>query len=116
MKWQSGLLFCAWAVLSPAAITPAAAKERHDIQELHDWGKETNHDHPYSAYCVGGVAYLMKRLKITTVMLGSDHPAAMCGDPTRGASVQAFINWAEKHPELWEQPNVDGVILALKET
>jgi hypothetical protein len=29
---------------------------------------------------------------------------------------QAFINWAEKHPENWTMGGADGVILALKET
>jgi hypothetical protein len=30
--------------------------------------------------------------------------------------VQAFLNWAEKHPEAWSYNQIRGVILALGET
>lgn len=36
--------------------------------------------------------------------------------PTYGADVQAFKNWAQKHPEHWTDPDILGVIAALRET
>jgi hypothetical protein len=39
---------------------------------------------------------------------------AICGNvPSYAAAVQAFKNWAEKHPEEWRKPAVLGVIAAL---
>ncbi len=32
-----------------------------------------------------------------------------------GATVQAFKNWAEKHPEMWSKPRGAGVGIALRE-
>jgi hypothetical protein len=39
---------------------------------------------------------------------------SMCGTPSHGAMVQAFVNWAEQHPEEWEKPQAAGVIIALR--
>ncbi|MBS0379007.1 MAG: hypothetical protein JSS29_11020 [Proteobacteria bacterium] len=39
-----------------------------------------------------------------------------CGnDVTHAAAKQAFLNWTEKHPEKWTQPNYLGVTTALSE-
>ena len=35
---------------------------------------------------------------------------------TRGAMLQAFLIWAEKHPEKWSHYNGTGVLEALHET
>jgi hypothetical protein len=35
---------------------------------------------------------------------------------TYGALKQAFVNWAEKHPEKWTEFADLGVIIALRET
>ena len=37
------------------------------------------------------------------------------GVPTARAMIEAFLSWAEKHPESWSQRNVMGVALALRE-
>jgi hypothetical protein len=37
------------------------------------------------------------------------------GVPTGRAMIQAFLSWAEKHPESWSQRNIMGVALALRE-
>jgi hypothetical protein len=36
--------------------------------------------------------------------------------PSGGAMIQAFLNWAEKHPESWTQRNLFGLALALRES
>jgi hypothetical protein len=113
MKWQRGPLFCAQAVLSLVMATAGAAGT-DTIQELHDWCKET-HNSPRSGYCLGyvtGIAEMMLKL-------GRDHPDdphGICGEPTRGALVQTFVNWAEKHPEELGSSDHFGVLTALAET
>jgi hypothetical protein len=37
------------------------------------------------------------------------------GVPAARAMIEAFLGWAEKHPESWSQRNVMGVALALRE-
>ena len=37
------------------------------------------------------------------------------GVPTARAMIQAFLTWADKHPESWSQRNIMGVALALRE-
>lgn len=41
----------------------------------------------------------------------------ICGKTlTHGAMVQAFINWAEKNPQLWMDDQISGVMNALHDT
>jgi hypothetical protein len=42
--------------------------------------------------------------------------ASMRGNAPLGAGVQAFIKWAEKHPENWTDDGLFGVTKALSET
>ena len=39
-----------------------------------------------------------------------------CTKASFGAMVQAFINWAEKHPEKWSTSRQLGVMASLRET
>jgi len=41
---------------------------------------------------------------------------ALCGAPSHGAMIQAFINWAEKNPQQWATGKTAGVMLALQES
>jgi hypothetical protein len=45
---------------------------------------------------------------------------AACYDPvngyTMGAVIQAFLNWADKHPEKWARPRIFGATAAMRET
>jgi hypothetical protein len=43
-------------------------------------------------------------------------PFALCGEPSNAAMVQAFKNWAEKHPKEWSRPQLYGAMVALNET
>jgi hypothetical protein len=112
MKWRLGPLLRAQAVLSlVTAIAGAAGADT--IQELHDWCKEP-HSAPRSGYCLGYVSGIAEMM----LKLGHDHPEdahGMCGEPTRAALVQAFVNWAEKHPEEWGSSDQLGVRTALAE-
>jgi hypothetical protein len=64
-----------------------------------------------SANLVTGIAEMMLKL-------GRDHPDdphGICGELTRGALVQTFVNWAEKHPEERGSSDHFGVLTALAE-
>jgi hypothetical protein len=50
-------------------------------------------------------------LQKTSLCTGTDNYV-----PPTGAMVQAFINWAQKHPEKWDYAGVVGVSFALSET
>jgi hypothetical protein len=75
-------------------------------------------------YCIGyirGVAEVMMSLDMRSVpTLGEEtkvtfSKVAICGRIQVGAGVQAFKNWAEKHPEKWSTSQTYGVMTALHE-
>jgi hypothetical protein len=41
---------------------------------------------------------------------------SICAPGNYGARAQAFKNWAQKHPEMWDQPGAAGAMIALHET
>lgn len=43
-------------------------------------------------------------------------PPATIGVPSGGALVQAFLNWAEKHPEMWSESALVGFAVAMSTT
>jgi hypothetical protein len=107
MKVRWGLLFCACAALSPVTIKLAAAAEfRNDVQELYRWCKEPRSS-PNHLYCLGYLGGVGDTLWMTGVC-GGDFPS-------RDAMVQAFVNWAEKHPEKWGIHAGEGAILTFGE-
>jgi hypothetical protein len=121
MKWRSGLLFCAWAVLSPATIslqpttaTADAGTFRDNVQELLAWCKKPTGS-PEFWYCMGfinGVGQLL-------LAIGPEHLYGICTDndlPQLPAMVQAFRNWAEQNPRHWDKPALTGVNVALSLT
>jgi hypothetical protein len=69
-------------------------------------------------FCLGyilGVGQLM----VMNAEFGDNF--AICAVPKGGipparAMIQAFMTWAEKHPESWSQRTLMGVALALKES
>ena len=73
----------------------------------------------HNMYCVAYVRGIVDTLLVNGEMLKGDkaHRAemALCGTVGNAAAVQAFKNWAEKHPEAWSKPMVAGVTVALRE-
>jgi hypothetical protein len=43
-------------------------------------------------------------------------PGPAIGVPSGGALIQAFLNWAEQHPENWANLALAGVVVALAST
>lgn len=68
------------------------------------------------AHCVGYVSAVWDVLTVTRaddVQVNKEF--AVCGKVKYRAMVQAFVNWAEKHPDQWEEPRSLGVAKALTE-
>jgi Ssp1 endopeptidase immunity protein Rap1a len=103
-----------------------AEKSKLDVQELLEkcdspGGSET------AWYCVGyigGVSDMMglnggARSAFDKEASATLSRMAMCwegGFPSFGARMQAFTNWAKKHPEEWGDPQLQGVVKAMRET
>ena len=69
-------------------------------------------------FCLG---YILGVGQLMAVNAGFGDNFAMCASPSGRvpsgrAMIEAFLSWAEKHPESWSQRNVMGVALALRET
>jgi hypothetical protein len=71
--------------------------------------------------CVGYVGGVSDQMTLNGLMVinGDDRSRfvkafSMCPQPhpTWGAEIQAFVNWAQKHPEQWQQPGLLGVLAA----
>jgi hypothetical protein len=99
-------------------LFPARAADPHlTIQGLYDDCK--NYSSVQSSFCLGyisGIGDAMHFIEGFRKKMPDVESFAMCGAPSYGAMVQAFINWAEKHPEDWMRSRVYGVMLALGQT
>ena len=111
-----------WRVMALATVVAltlsriALAAGKQDVQALYYMCKKTGTtEYWICAGFVGGVADLMGLFPVGP---RDREPAlkafSMCASPSHGAMVQAFINWAETHPEQWDQPQVNGVVQALR--
>jgi hypothetical protein len=98
-----------------------AHADDHNVQSLYNLCKATTDDARYTL-CIGYISGIGDIMQTNSVM----HPRAavdpaplderLCGQPSYGAQVQAFKNWAEKHPQQWQAPRQLGVISALSGT
>ena len=76
---------------------------------------------PKWALCIAyisGVGNMMQLVGSTQLAHPNEWyaPLGICGDPSNGAMMQAFINWAEKNPQEWSTPRIIGVPNALIST
>jgi hypothetical protein len=104
------------------ALLPICARAVDDKSITVEWlysACQAPKDSGHHMYCVAYVRGIVDTLLLNGEMLKDDkaHRAEMglCGTIGNTASVQAFKNWAEKHPEAWSQPMVAGVAVALQE-
>jgi len=70
---------------------------------------------PNANYCLGYVSAVGDYLNAIGISDANSSPS-ICGNISYGAAIQAFVAWAEKHPEHWQEPQLYGVTLALRET
>lgn len=104
-------------------VASSAPQDLMTVQELYESCTASQHSYTTLSLLskcrgyINGVADMM-------VLVGTEGDATMrkyfgiCPRDTitRGSLIQAFKNWAEKHPEMWGKPNLLGVMMALHET
>ena len=69
-------------------------------------------------YCIGYISATMDAMTVLGTYGPAAHAFGICSEAvvSYGAGIQAFKNWAQKHPEAWGAPRYVGVSLALRET
>lgn len=120
--WKAALVTVAFAGIAPAlavdAGTPdlAALQARipdTSIQSLYNecTGKDL-HD---QFFCVGYISATLDAVGMLAAAESQPQSFRMCPKVpvTPGAAVQAFKNWAQKHPQSWTLDRVYGVRWAL---
>lgn len=96
---------------------------KRDVQELlgHCRAGLGKTEYIRCLYYVSGVVDMMGLNRIASNATDSQEARialkllSFCGDPTYGAAVQAFINWAERNPDKWDYAQLMGVHSALSE-
>lgn len=110
------MLFC---LLVATPLAPARAADGEGVLKVGDllrFCKEEKGS-PHKLVCLGYISGVGDAMQVIAVEALSDQTRdfAICGIARYNAMVQAFVNWAEKHPERWEEPRRLGVMAALKE-
>ena len=94
----------------------ALAQERgpKTVQDLLRSCKQDGND--WFMYCAG----MANGVIGTFIMVArTDGKGSVCFPSpgiTNGQIIQAFINWAEKNPTLWQWPGVSGMVLSTAKT
>ena len=129
-------IILAIATLLPMLSTHAATHNNHNhntrsvnnhvrsVQDLYQMC-EMPITAPQHAVCLGYISAVGDLLKFlgANEFLGVNerlHAEAgrhigMCGSPTYGALVEAFVNWSRKNPRRWASHRLEGVMQALME-
>jgi len=106
------------ALLLTAQLQPAAADDNTtDVRKLLSWCKSPQGSTDLNV-CVGYVAGVFDLMGMVGASRANNSAfLGACGEKrlTYGATVLVFINWAERHPELWTAPQVVGVAAAIRE-
>lgn len=101
------------AALTAVFICPSARAADRDVQTLRGWCQAAPGDGDFTrcvmyAAGISDMATMLGDIAPTT-------PFAVCAHPSYGASIQAFRNWADQHPEKWSANMGLGLLLALHE-
>jgi hypothetical protein len=112
-------------------FSSASQESRKDVQSLHRMCKASGANVELS-FCLGFISGVAEQMILTgqlASLLRKDGGLAdererklllaissCSGKASFGAMVQAFTNWAEKHPEEWTSSRQLGVMKALSET
>jgi len=112
---NAAIALAAVAILSAAPIQ--AAPDPTTVQFLYRACKDEMAANNLR-FCLG---YILGVGQLMAVNAEFGDNFALCAEPKGGvptgrAMIQAFLAWAEKHPESWSQRNLLGVALALRET
>jgi hypothetical protein len=112
------LAFFLWAFAYPAGA--ATTDDALTVQSLY-FNCKSAEGSPRWALCYAYIAGVGNALQFIGYAQ-AEHPdpnfreLAICGKITNAALVQAFMNWAEKHPQRWPDHQLAGIVTALTET
>jgi hypothetical protein len=112
------LAICATTLLCLTGATAAdeSKGQTQTVQDLYGMCKKPgSSDAAFCVGCIGGVHDMMMMVRLSDDEKLKD--LRLC-DPgsTRGAQVQVFLKWAEKHPEHSSKLMFAGVVAALSTT
>lgn len=108
------VLSCLLVALSLGPARAADGAGMTKVGDLYRFCKAEN-DAPERLLCLGYISGMGDTMQVMALLPADIKDFAMCGEASYKAMVQAFVNWAEKHPERWEDPRGSGVMSALKE-
>jgi hypothetical protein len=121
--WKSMLMTVAVMVMTSQAIAANTAPDSGGLQATDPeasvqalYSKCTSTDVHQLMFCAGYFNATIDNMMVT----GSDSSTQAFGICTNGtisdgAAMQAFKNWAQKHPEMWGMVRIMGVVLAMQE-
>jgi hypothetical protein len=99
----------------PPTLAASDETAGYDVQSLYRRCKMPEAS-PELGICIGfisGVGAMMNTLGVVRHQVPGVANFAICGNPSYGAMVQAFLNWAEKNPREWGKKQEIGVATAL---
>jgi hypothetical protein len=124
------LLRAAMFAILLTPISSQSEESKQDVQQLYRQCKTPAKD-VERTFCVAFISGVAEQMIATGKLaakqreegnLANDKDRALlsflsaCPKASFGAMVQAFINWAERHPEEWSSPRQLGVMQVLRET
>lgn len=100
------------AAIYPVGLSHAyAVDSERNIQKLYNMCKMPPASTEY-AICVGYISGTLLFTGLDEHRNPDVQPFALCGNPSYGAMVRAFINWAEKNPKEWGKLRIIGALLS----
>jgi hypothetical protein len=108
------------AAILAFGLTSASADDLN-IQALYEACKSQDLNSSRYGLCLGyvaGIGDLMHAFGAYSQKSQDENFIAfsICGKPSYGAIVQAFVNWAEANPQRWSDDRLFGVAEALRAT
>jgi hypothetical protein len=107
------------ADVSKDNASPNVQKLLQECNALQGSGEPDAMDYSNFSYCIGYVGGIGDAMLANGQIVHPLNPVVSICDEgliSRGAMVQAFRNWAQKHPERWSDNDSLGVMAALRET
>ena len=106
-----------FTVMTLGLVSPGhAIDSSQTVQALYQFCKSPD-DRSRYGLCLGfitGVGDTMQLIGVGVEQQPDNAPFGICGKPSYGAMVQAFVNWAEQNPGESESNRIVGVISALR--
>jgi len=96
--------------LTTASAEPLDPDQTATVEGLYRLCKRHDESKAFT-FCVAYLAGVAETLRMQGI--GGAKIFSICGTPTYGDTVQAFVDWAEANPSEWQDGRSVGVITAL---